>query len=112
MDNNMIIVLSAMIVNLVLSLVVPCLFKDFKQPFVQQIKQVFNINKQLILTSTVIVGIITYIALQMYPLLETQMSPLFENNLESLFSGNYIMPQFMSRPRMDNNQFKFLASLN
>ena len=100
----MIIVLSAMIVNLILSLVVPCLFKDFKQPFLQQIKQVFYINKQLILTSTLIVGIITYIALQMYPLLE--------NKLDSLFSSNYIMPQFMSRHTLDNNQFRFLASLN
>ena len=104
MDNNMIIVLSAMIVNLVLSLVVPCLVKDFKQPFLEQIKQVFNFNKQLILTSTIIVGIITYIALQMYPLLE--------NKLDSLFSSNYIMPQFMSRHTMDNNQYNFLASLN
>ena len=104
MDNNMIIVLSAMIVNLVLSLVVPCLFKDFNQPFLQQIKQMFNINKQLILTSTVIVGIITYIALQMYPLLE--------DKLDSLFSSNYIMPEFMSRYKMDDNQFNFLASLN
>ena len=103
MDNNMIIVLSAMIVNLVLSLVVPCLVKDFKQPFLEQIKQIFNFNKQLILTSTIIVGIITYIALQMYPLLE--------NKLDSLFSSNYIMP-FMSNHTMDNNQFRFLASLN
>ena len=68
MDSNMIIVLTAMLVNLVLSLVVPCLFKDMNQPFLEQIKQIFNTNKQLILTSTVIVGIITYIALQMYPL--------------------------------------------
>jgi len=102
----MIIVLSAMIVNLVLSLVVPCLFKDMNQPFLEQIKQIFNTNKQLILTSTIIVGIITYIALQMYPLLE--------DKLDSIFPSNNMMPQFMnmSRPTMDENQFKFLLRLN
>jgi len=106
MDSNMIIVLTAMLVNLVLSLVVPCLFKDMNQPFLEQIKQIFNTNKQLILTSTVIVGIITYIALQMYPLLE--------DKLDSIFPSNNMMPQFMnmSRPTIDENQFKFLLRLN
>ena len=101
----MIIVVTAMLVNLVLSLVVPCLFKDMTQPFLTSVKQVFNTNKQLILTSTIIVGITTYIALLMYPLLE--------DKLESLFPNNDLPFSFVSPPsNYDNNKFKVLLRLN
>ena len=108
MDSNMVIVLAAMLVNLILSLVVPCLFKDMNQSFLTQVKQVFNTNKQLILTSTIIVGITTYLALQMYPILE--------DKLESIFPSlnTYNSPlSFMSSstPQVDENQLRVLLRL-
>lgn len=103
----MVIVLAAMLVNLVLSLVVPCLFKDMNQPFLTQVKQVFNTNKQLILTSTIIVGITTYLALQMYPMLEDKLESLFPS-----FNNSMYPMMSSSTPTLDDNQLRVLLRLN
>ncbi len=108
----MVIVLAAMLVNLVLSLVVPCLFKDMNLPFLPQVKQVFNTNKQLILTSTVIVGITTYLALQMYPLLEDKLESLFPSEEPSFSSFPSFPFNLMNSSQNDNNRFKVLLRLN
>jgi hypothetical protein len=106
MDNNMVIVISAMLINLVLSLVVPCLFKDMNQPLLTQVKQVYNTNKQLILTSTIIVGITTYLALQMYPFLEDKLDSLFPSN------NDMDLPFSLNQRPFDANQFRVLLKLN
>jgi hypothetical protein len=95
-----------MLINLVLSLVVPCLFKDMNQPLLTQFKQVYNTNKQLILTSTIIVGITTYLALQMYPLLEDKLDSLFTSNNDTSY------PFSLNQRPLDANQFRVLLKLN
>lgn len=103
MTGNIIIVISAMLINLLLSLITPCLVKDINQPIVSNMKKVFNMNKQLILTSTLIVGIVTYLALQISPLLEGQLS--FMQNYQYNTPG-------MNDINIDDNTLRVLLSLS
>ena len=102
MTGNIIIIISAMLVNFLLSLIIPCLLKDMNQPFIDNIKKVFNMNKQLILTSTLIVGIVTYLALQISPLLEGQLS----------FMQDYQPSRNMNDLNIDDNTLRVLLNLS
>ena len=103
MTGDIIIVVSAMLINLLLSLIAPCLLKDMNQSFLLNMKKVFNMNKQLILTSTLIVGIVTYLALQISPLLEGQLS--FMQNYQ------YNTPS-MNNINIDDNTLRVLLNLS
>jgi hypothetical protein len=73
------------------------------QPIISNMKKVFSVNKQLILTSTLIVGIVTYLALQISPLLEGQLS--FMQDYQ------YNTPN-MNRVAIDDNTLRVLLSLS
>ena len=59
----------AVIVNMVLSIVMPCLLKNTKASFVEDMKKVFNTNRELIIANSIIVGVTTYIAIEIAPFL-------------------------------------------
>ena len=60
---NLIISIVAGLINLVLSAMIPCLLKDSNVNFLTNIKKVFSNNKELILTSSLIVVILVYLSL-------------------------------------------------
>ena len=62
-DRYLIIALLAALFNMILSSILPCLLKNADLPFTENIKRVFSNNKELILTSSIIVGILVYLAL-------------------------------------------------
>lgn len=66
MDYIIVAILAALL-NIILSLLLPCLLHNSPIPFSDNIKKVFSNNKQLILTSSVIVGILVYLALLIEP---------------------------------------------
>ena len=103
MSSNIIVIISAMIINFLLSLIAPCLLKDMDQPFIKNMKQVFTTNKQLILSSTLIVGIVTYLALQISPLLEDQFSFIQDYQSNSMS---------MSGMPIDDNTLRVLLNLS
>ena len=63
MDRYIFISIIAALFNIVLSSVLPCMLKNTNIPFSENIKKVFSNNKELILTSSIIVGILVYLAL-------------------------------------------------
>ena len=54
---------------MVLSIVMPCLLKNTKASFVEDMKKVFNTNRELIIANSIIVGVTTYIAIEIAPFL-------------------------------------------
>jgi len=63
MDLNIFIAFLAAVINMILSLIVPSLLKNNNYPLLTNIKTIYETHKQLIITSSIIVGITTYIAL-------------------------------------------------
>jgi phosphotransferase system glucose/maltose/N-acetylglucosamine-specific IIC component len=53
--------------NMLLSTIMPCLLKDHNEPLLYNIKKVFNNNKSLIMTNSIILGLTVFVALLIAP---------------------------------------------
>jgi hypothetical protein len=67
MDSHIFIALVGGLVNMALSVTVPCLVKKTNQPFLNDVKKVFETNRQVIITSSLIVALTIYLALKIAP---------------------------------------------
>jgi hypothetical protein len=65
MNREILISLVAAVLNMVLSSVVPTLTKKSEEELVVQIRKVFENNRQVIITSSIIIGVTTYISLKL-----------------------------------------------
>lgn len=83
MDAHIFIALVGGLVNAGLSVTVPCLVKNTDQPFLNQVKQVFNTNRQVIITSSLIVALTIYLALQIAPELQSTFTDLTGLSIEN-----------------------------
>ncbi len=83
MDVHIFIALVGALINMALSSTVPCLVKKTDQPFLVQVKKVFETNRQVILTSSLIVAITIYLALKLSPELEPSFVDLTGINIDS-----------------------------
>ncbi len=63
LENKILISIVSGFLNMLLSITVPCLLKNNNKPFLKNIKMVFNNNKKLIITSSLLVSVLTYLAL-------------------------------------------------
>lgn len=63
LDRTMYIALFAVLVNVVLSHVVPCAISSENQGMIREIRDEFSRNKGTIVVSSVVIGIIVYITL-------------------------------------------------
>lgn len=68
--------LIVIIINIALSFIIPCFLKNNNEPIVTNIKKIYNQNKQLIITNSIILGLTVYIALNL--------APYFDNIFENL----------------------------
>jgi hypothetical protein len=64
MNPNLFTALVGAGLNMALAVIVPCLMKKTEQPMLKEIRTVFETNRQLILTSSLIIAITIYIALE------------------------------------------------
>ncbi len=83
MDAHIFIALVGALLNMALSTTVPCLVKKTEQPFLVQVRKVFETNRQVILTSSLIVAITIYLALKISPELEPSFIDLTGINVDS-----------------------------
>ena len=81
MDRDIAIAVTAALVNLALTLLLPSLIKDSKLPFAQQIKDTYKCNRDAIVISSVLVVVFVYIALQITP---TMQSAVYSPRAQSL----------------------------
>ena len=84
MDPHIIVALIATLVNLILSSTVPCLLNKSNQPFLNDVRTVFQTNRQSIIASSVIVGITTYLSLKLVEDLQESGFSLSETRSEGL----------------------------
>jgi len=104
MSECLIIALVGALINMILSLLVPCIIKESQAPILVNIKKVYATHKQTIITSSVIVFITIYLALKITPMLGLNM----DNDMSSMdqFDGD------MFRIRVPgNSQLGNLAGL-
>ena len=59
---------------MILSVTIPCLLKRSNQPFLNDVKKVFQTNREVIIASSLIVAITIYLALRVAPDLQTMMT--------------------------------------
>lgn len=81
MEPEFFIALVGALVNMVLSVIVPCLLKKSDQSFLVDIKKVFQTNREVIFASSLIVAITIYLALTISP----ELQALTEDNDEQSF---------------------------
>jgi hypothetical protein len=100
------IAIIAAIVNLFLSILVPCLFKKNnlpKSPLLPEIKKMITNNSEVLLISSLLVGIIVYLSL------ESSKSNMENNNMEQLSRlfnlGTFELVNNSNTPNMSNIRF-------
>ena len=77
---NIVIAIIGGLINMILSLLIPSLLKNTTIPLFTKINTIYNTNKQLIITSSIIVAITIYIALTVGPSVDNIISSWMENN--------------------------------
>jgi phosphotransferase system glucose/maltose/N-acetylglucosamine-specific IIC component len=102
MDSHIFIALVGALINMLLSVTVPCLIKKTKSDveFLTQVKQVFETNRQVILTSSLIVGITIYLALKIAPGIEPAFNELFDFDSSSEMSDFGRTPMLISETQL------------
>ena len=78
MSSHIFIALTGALINIVLSVIVPCLTKKSDMPLLQDARKVFETNRQIILTSSLIIAITIYLALEIAPELDSTSNQLSE----------------------------------
>ena len=114
MDPHIFIALVGALLNMALSVTVPCLVKKTNQPFLNDVKKVFEVNRQVIITSSIIVALTIYLALKIAPELNSSMNDLTGLNLDTSSGSEFIRtPIIISRdvPQEIPGQLKHLLRL-
>jgi hypothetical protein len=83
MDEHIYIALIAALVNLVLSILVPCALKDSNN-ILPQVRMMLEQHRATLLTSSVLVAVIVYIALKAAPVVKSELIPDSILNLAQL----------------------------
>lgn len=106
--SKLLIAVVGALLNMILSSTVPCLLKKSTQPLAVNVRTVFTNHRQVILTSSVLVGVIIYVALSVSPDIEQVFSATSAGPMPS-------MPTMSSMPSMPNinpANLKYLSQLN
>lgn len=101
--SKLLIAVVGALLNMVLASTVPCLLKKSTQPLAVNVRTVFATHRQVILTSSVLVGVIIYVALNV--------SPDVEQGLGFSATSNFNMPN-ISIPNVKPANLKYLSQLN
>ena len=83
MDSHIFIALVGGLLNMILSVTVPCLVKKTEQPFLNDVKKVYETNRQVIVTSSLIVALTIYLALKIAPEFQYDLNELTGLELNS-----------------------------
>lgn len=90
MNLHILVAILVAVLNVILSSTVPCLLKKSQQPFLQQVKKVFETNRQVILTSSLIVGLTTLLALKLADEIQLSNNNLLDNTEDSASLNNLL----------------------
>ena len=109
MDSSIVIALVGALINIILSVIIPCLFKKSENDTINDVKKVYAANRQLILSSSIIIGITIYLALEFTP----QLKEVFDNIIDSSDSSeSFDMNHFASGPwKFQTSSYPQLSNL-
>lgn len=79
MHEHIFIAIIAGLVNLLLSVLVPCALKQSEQPLLLEVKKLFNQHRDMLITSSVITGVIVFLALQAEPMIKNELPESLSN---------------------------------
>jgi predicted MFS family arabinose efflux permease len=82
--HNLILALVGVIITMILSVLVPCYLKNTQEPLLVKVRNVFQVNKQQIVVSSLIVGIIIYVSSSISPNVERMLNNSQIRNLAYL----------------------------
>jgi len=105
MDSHILVALVGGLLNMALSVTIPCLIKKTEQPFLKDVKKVFEVNRQVIITSSLIVALTIYLALKIVPELDISMKEMGLNLDTSSGSDFTRVPVIVTRelpPQLSN----------
>ncbi len=111
MDPHIFIALVGALLNMSLSVTVPCVLKKTDQPFLTQVKKVFETNRQVILTSSLIVALTIYLALKVSPDVQPLFTSLTGLDLTSSASEFSRQPMIVTRINELPSQLRNLVRL-
>jgi hypothetical protein len=80
MNSSIIIALVGTLINIMLSIIVPCVFKKTDNSMMNDMKEVYKTNRQLIFSSSMIIGITIYLALEFTPQLKEAFDSLVNSS--------------------------------
>jgi len=83
MNANVLVAVVAGVLNLILSLLVPCALNRNNLPYVENVNRMFVQHREMLVTSSLLVAVIVYLALLVSPNVDVQLQ-----NLLSLTKGN------------------------
>ena len=109
MDINIIIAIFGGLINMILSLIIPTLLKDSKQSFLSNINTIYTTNKQLIITSSLIVCLTIYIALSVEPNFHDLLPSWFTLSSQPEETTNI---RFINLSNLSNNMSNNMSSCN
>jgi hypothetical protein len=89
MDSHILIACTGALINMALSVTVPCLIKDSKKPFLKDIKEVFKLHRQVIVTSSIIVALTIYLALKLTPDISINLRKLTGLKLDTTYESKF-----------------------
>jgi hypothetical protein len=72
MDEHIFVALIAALVNLVLSIVVPCALKGYDN-FLPEVRMMLERNRAALLTSSVLTAVVVYLALKASPMVKSEL---------------------------------------
>lgn len=73
MNEKVFIAVVAALVNLLLSVLVPCALKKQDQPMLVAVKKMFDQHREMLVTSSVLVGVIVYLSLLAAPTMRAEL---------------------------------------
>ena len=82
MSEKILIALIAALLNFVLSVLIPCSLGKSSDPWIVQFRKMFDQHRQMLITSSVLVGVIVYLALLTAKVVEKEMPGLFSGIVE------------------------------
>ena len=99
------------LLNMLLSVIVPCMLNKTNEPILLQVKKVFETYRQQIIISSMIVAIVTYLALSVAVPLEGALSDVSET-VSRLRRGIHSSVKAATTVRAATTGLKSLASLS
>lgn len=76
MYTHLVIALIAALLNALLASTVPCLLNKYEGPMITEVKNVYKNNKQVIITSSLIIAVTVYLALNVFDEVKSDLSNL------------------------------------